>query len=544
MTPADRPLLDAVVVGAGFSGMYMLHRLRSRGLQVAGIERGDDVGGTWYWNRYPGCRCDVESIEYSYQFDAELEQEWIWQERYASQPEILSYAQHVAERFQLRALIQFQRQLLRAHWDDAEQCWQLAIAPSDDARHPQPLRARFLIMATGCLSAANMPAFEGRNDYQGKTYHTGAWPQEGVDFTGQAVGVIGTGSSAIQSIPHIAAQARSLTVFQRTANYSVPARNRPADEAEVARIKASYPSFRQSNRHQFAAFGAHYPQPGGSVLEADSQTRQARFEAHWEHGGFMFGRAFNDLGASLEANEYAAEFVRSKIRSIVQDPMTAERLCPDTVFGCKRVCADTGYFETYNRPNVELVSVREQPIERLTRDGLIAGGRTFELDAIVFATGFDAMTGSLLRCDIRGQGGQPLAAAWQEGPRTYLGLMVQGFPNLFTMTGPGSPSVLANMITAGEQHAEFIDACIGWLDQHSKATIEPEPEAQDAWVRQVNTLANGTLFPTCNSWYLGANVPGKPRVFMPYPGFPGYSSTLADIVADGYRGFRTRPASR
>ncbi|MBK81999.1 MAG: cyclohexanone monooxygenase [Gammaproteobacteria bacterium] len=527
---------DAVVVGAGFSGLYMLHRLRGRGLRVLGVERGGDVGGTWYWNRYPGCRCDVESMEYSYQFSPDLEQDWSWTERYASQPEILAYARHVAERFDLKRSYRFETRLAAARFDDADGTWQVSLVPEGPAGADGTVTARYLIMATGCLSAANVPDFPGLDAYRGRTFHTGRWPHEGVDFSGERVGVIGTGSSGIQSIPLIARQAAELTVFQRTPNYSVPARNRPLDPSRQRDVKARYRDLRARNQEQPAAFGSDYPRRQDSALAATPEERERRFEEYWQHGGFMFLGAFGDLVTDLEANELAAEFVRGKIRSIVEDPETAELLCPRTVLGCKRLCADTGYFETYNRPNVHLVDVSEHPIERFTPAGLVTGGREYVLDSMVFATGFDAMTGALLRCDITGRGGVTLRDKWSAGPRTFYGLMVEGFPNLFTMTGPGSPSVLANMITAGEQHAEFIDRLVGHAGPD--AVIEPERAAEDDWVAVVNARAEDTLYPRCNSWYLGANVPGKPRVFMPFIGFPAYRERLEEMQAAGYRGLR------
>jgi cyclohexanone monooxygenase len=530
--PSSRERFDAVVVGAGFGGMYMVHRLQAMGLKVRAFERGSDVGGTWYWNRYPGCRCDVESMEYSYQFSDELQQEWNWTERYASQPEILAYARHVADRFALRDHIAFERSVVSAIYDDATCTW---AVETDRGDH---VSTRFLIMATGCLSAANTPDFAGLADFRGDRYHTGAWPAEGVDFTGQRVGVIGTGSSAIQSIPLIAQQAAHLTVFQRTPNYSIPAQNRPLDRQFINHTKAHYAELRAQNRQQPAAFGANYPRRTDSVLTASSQERQRRFEEYWAHGGFMFLGAFGDIAIDMRANAIAAEFVRNKIRSIVNDPETAERLCPTTVLGCKRLCADTGYFETYNRPNVELVDVSRHPIERITPDGIVTNGRNYPLDSIVFATGFDAMTGALLRCDIRGENAVTLREQWAAGPRTYLGLMTVGFPNLFMITGPGSPSVLANMITGVEQHADYIARFIDWADSKGIRAIQPESAAENEWLDIVNTRASVTLFPHCNSWYLGANVPGKPRIFMPYVGFPDYVERADAIAADGYRGFR------
>ena len=526
--------VDAVVVGAGFAGLYMVHLLRKRGLSVQAFERGDDVGGTWYWNRYPGCRCDVESMEYSYQFSPDLEQAWNWNERYAAQPDILAYAGHVAERFDLRRMFRFSTSVTAADWDAQRSLWRVSVEPGE------PVYTRHLIMATGCLSAANTPNFPGLNDFKGKTYHTGAWPKEGVDFAGQRVAVIGTGSSAIQSIPTFARQAAQLTVFQRTPNYSVPAQNIPLDPALAAAVKSDYADLRARNKMQPAAFGANYPRKTDSALAATPEEREARFEEYWRHGGFMFMGAFADVGMDLRANELAAEFVRNKIRSTVKDPATAELLCPRTVLGCKRLCADTGYFETFNRPNVALVDVSQNPIEQLDATGLITGGKHYEFDSIVFATGFDAMTGSLLRMNITGEHGLPLRTKWSAGPRTYLGLMTAGFPNLFMMTGPGSPSVLANMITGVEQHAEFIAGLIDWARERKLTSVAPELAAEDEWVNVVNTRAGATFYPTCNSWYLGANVPGKPRVFMPYLGFPDYSKKLDAVKGDDYQGFVKR----
>ncbi len=525
--------LDAVVVGAGFGGMYMTHLLVQKGLSVRGFERGDDVGGTWYWNRYPGCRCDVESMEYSYKFSEELQQEWEWSERYSPQPEILAYANHVADRFDLRRHFSFQTSVTAARYCEGDAVWEVETDTGE------VIEARYLIMATGCLSAANMPDFPGLETYGGPTYHTGAWPKEGVDFAGKRVGVIGTGSSGIQSIPFIAEQADHLTVFQRTPNFSVPARNMPLDPELAASIKANYAQFRADAYQQPAAFGAHFPRSEDSVLDATPEEREVRFEKYWELGGFVFLSAFEDIGASLETNKFAADFVRKKIGEIVTDPKVADLLCPDTVIGCKRLVADSGYFETYNRANVDLVDVSSSPIERFTPDGLEACGRSFDLDAVVFATGFDAMTGALLRIDIQGRNGLSLRDKWSAGPRTYLGLASAGFPNLFMMTGPGSPSVLANMVTGIEQHAEYIAQAISWADDHKVSAFEAELDAENRWVEIVNLRSEETLYPQCNSWYLGANVPGKPRVFMPFLGFPDYVAMVDEVAAKGYEGFRS-----
>ncbi len=518
-------------MGAGFAGMYMLHRCRRLGLTAQVFEAGGGVGGTWYWNRYPGARCDIESMEYSYGFDEELQQEWEWSERYAPQAEILRYAEHVAERFDLLRDITFDTRVTSASFDEATETWRVVTDQGHD------LTAQFLVMATGCLSAANLPEIPGRDDFSGPTYHTGLWPHEGVDFTGQRVGIIGTGSSALQSIPIIAEQAAHLTVFQRTATYSVPAWNGPLDPDEVAKVKANYAEFREANKQMPSAFGAWLDRPEQATMAVSPEERAERFESRWQHGGLPFLAAFTDILLDPDANEAAAEFVRARIRRIVTDPEVAERLVPDQVIGCKRLCVDTGYYETFNRDNVTLVDLRETPIERVTPAGVQTTAGEHELDSLIFATGFDAMTGALLRVDIRGRGGLPLKEAWAAGPRTYLGLGVKGFPNLFTITGPGSPSVLTNMMVSIQQHVEWIGGCITYLREHGHRTIEAEEQAQENWVEYVNVIAGFTLFPTCNSWYLGANVPGKTRVFMPLPGFNTYVEQC-DYVADaGYPGF-------
>lgn len=524
--------VDAVVVGAGFAGMYMMYRLREAGLEAQGFERGDDVGGTWYWNRYPGARCDIESMEYSYEFNEALQQEWQWSERYAPQAEILKYANHVADRFELRPHYQFDTAVESAQYDEQNNRWLVKTNRGDE------VSARYCIMATGCLSSTNLPDFEGLDDFRGDWYHTGLWPKEGVDFTGKRVAVVGTGSSAIQSIPVIAQQAAHLTVFQRTANFSVPAHNGDLSPKFVEQIKSDYAGFRQQNRQTFGGFGGRFRRNEDSVLDANDEMRQKRFDEAWARGGFQFLNAFVDLGASEEHNKFAADYVRGKIREIVNDPETADLLCPDQVIGCKRLCVDTGYFETFNRDNVDLVSVKDHPIERITEQGLVTGGNEYEFDVIVFATGFDAMTGSLLSMNIQGRDGLTLQEKWQAGPRTYLGLQTHGFPNLFTISGPGSPSVLTNMLVSIQQHVNWIIACIKHLKFNEMNYIEATLQAEDAWVDHNNQLAAPTLFPSCNSWYLGANVPGKPRVFMPYVGgFEFYSERCAQIAANGYEGF-------
>lgn len=520
---------DAVIVGAGFAGLYMLHRLREFGLSARVFEIGSGVGGTWFWNRYPGARCDVESMEYSYQFSEELQQEWEWSERYASQPEILRYVNHVADRFDLRGDIQFNTRVTAAVFDEATGRWQIE---TDDGTR---VSASFCIMATGCLSSRNLPDFKGLDDYAGEAYHTGDWPHEGVDFTGKRVGIIGTGSSAIQAVPIIAEQAAHLYVFQRTPNYSIPARNAPLDPVVQQQVKADYDGLRQ--RASQAAFGIDLQASEASALDVTPEERQREFERRWEKGGFDYLASYKDLIFNQEANDAAAEFVRDKIRAVVHDPETAAALLPQSTIGCKRLCLDSGYYETFNRPNVTLVDISNAPIETITPDGLRTRGEAYALDCIVFATGFDAMTGALNNINIRGRAGQTLQQKWVEGPRLLLGLATAGFPNLFTITGPGSPSVLSNMLPSIEQHVNWIADCIGYMREHGHICIEPIIEAEDEWVAHVHEVAGSTLLLSCNSWYLGANIPGKPRVFMPYLGFPPYVKKCNEIAAQGYTGF-------
>jgi cyclohexanone monooxygenase len=525
---------DLIVVGAGFAGMYMLHKARGMGLRARVFEAGDGVGGTWYWNRYPGARCDVESMEYSYQFSDDLQQDWHWTERFAPQPEILRYANHVADRFDLRTDIRFDTRVQSAQFDEPSARWTVRTDRGD------VVTGQYLVMATGCLSSTNMPAFPGLGSFQGKSYHTGAWPHEPVDFTGKRVGVIGTGSSAIQSIPIIAKQASELVVFQRTANYSVPAHNAPLDPHYEAEVKAEYPAFRERNSQMMAAFGARLQVPDRPALGATPEEHRQAFDKAWERGGLGFQRSFNDLMIDSRANEIAKAYVHERIRGIVKDQATADLLCPTQVLGCKRMCVDSGYFDTFNLPHVKLVDIRPKGIEAITPTGVRAAGQDFDLDVIVYATGFDAMTGSLLKIDIRGRDGVMLADAWSAGPRTYLGLNVAGFPNLFTISGPGSPSVLTNMIVSIEQHVNWIGGCIDWMRANRRRSIEATPAAQEEWVGHVNAVASGTLYPGCNSWYLGANVPGKTRVFMPLLGFPPYVERCNQVAANGYEGFELR----
>ena len=530
--------LDAVVVGAGFAGMFMLHRLRQQGLKARVFERGSGVGGTWFWNRYPGARCDTESMEYSYQFDDALQQEWNWPERYSAQPDILKYANHVADRYGLRPDLQFNTQVLSATYDDAHQVWTIV---TDDGKS---VTARYFIMATGTLSVANKPKFKGLEAFKGRVFYTSDWPHEGVDFSGRRVALIGTGSSGIQSTPHIAAQASRLTVFQRTPNFSVPANNRPLSEAERNEVKARYGELRNFTYQQ--PFATDFHLNDQSALSVSPEERRRIYEERWnKHGGLHFMAAFNDLMFNGEANKTVAEFIVDKIHSIVKDPKKAEILAPrNGVVGCKRLCSDTGYFETFNRDNVDLVDVSKSPIEEVTATGIRVDGRDYPVDDIVFATGFDAMTGALLGVDIKGRGGQSLRDKWAAGPRTYLGLQTVGFPNLFMVTGPGSPSVLSNMMVSIDQHVNLISDTIRHLEARHIAAIEPLQSAEDAWVEHVNEVADLTVYPSCNSWYLGSNVPGKTRVFMPYVGFNTYVAKCKDVVAKGYEGFTLQPGAR
>jgi cyclohexanone monooxygenase len=523
---------DVVVIGAGFAGIYMLYRLRGMGVSARLYEAGDGVGGTWYWNRYPGAACDIESLEYSYSFSEELQQEWKWSHRFAKQPEILAYINHVADRFDLRRDIQLKTRVTSAVFDEGKQRWQIATDCRDR------VSAQFCVMATGCLSAPKPIEYPGAQSFKGKLYHTAHWPHEHVDFRGQRVGVVGTGSSGIQCIPLIAEEAAHLYVFQRTPNFSVPAHNGPMDPDYERSVKANYAELRRRERD--SDFGFLLVEPNTkSTFEVTPEERRREYEYRWGAGGLYYYTSFVDLMVNREANETVAEFVRAKIREKVHDPAVAELLCPKGYpFGAKRVCTDTNYYETFNRDNVTLVDVRKLPIKEFTAKGLEVGDIEYELDSVVFATGFDAMTGALLRIDIRGRGGTTLKQKWANGPCTYLGLMTAGFPNLFITTGPGSPSVLYNMVPGNEQHVEWIANCIAYLRKEGRAAIEPTLEAEQAWGEHVNEVGNRTLFPLADSWYLGANVPGKPRVILPYlGGFLAYSQKCDEVAAKGYEGF-------
>jgi len=523
--------VDLLIVGAGFGGLYMLHLARQRGLKALVVEAAGGVGGTWYHNRYPGARVDIQSLEYSFGFDDALQQAWCWTERYAAQPELLAYANHVADRYALRDGILLNTRIAAAHWDEAAQCWQ---ARAEDGRQ---WAARYMVLATGPLSTPNQPDFPGLQDFKGQVLHTAAWPHEPVDLAGKRVGVIGTGSSGVQTITTLAPEVAQLTVFQRTPSYAVPAHNGPLDKALEAQVKADYPAFRERNRRMMGGFGSMLPPNTFSALSVSAEQREAMFEERWQIGGFGLLGTFNDLIVNPVANELCGEFVRNKIRATVKDPATAEALCPTHPIGCKRLCVDTGYYATFNRPNVRLVDLQKAPIERFTATGLVTGGEEHTLDAIVLATGFDAMTGTLLRLDLRGRGGRRIQDHWQAGPLNYLGLCLSGFPNLFTLTGPGGTAAFTNVIVAIEHQVQWITDTITDLDARGVRTLEATPEAETAWVAHVNTVAARTIYLGCNSWYLGANIPGKPRIFMPLFGFPAYVEKCSQVQREGYEGF-------
>ena len=533
MTNNDHPAArqcDAVVIGAGFAGLYMLYRLRQLGLTTRVFEAGDGVGGTWYWNRYPGARCDVESMQYSYSFSEELQQEWQWSERYPRQDEILNYINHVADRFGLRPDIQLQTRVTSAVYDDTSRRWTVGTDQGDQ------VSARFVISAGGCLSAARVPDTPGLSAFKGKWYHTGNWPHQPVDFTGQRVAVIGTGSSGIQIIPAIARQASQVVVFQRTPNFSIPAWNRPLPQADQQAWKANYSEHRKQARTTRSGILYEYSQR--ATADVSEQERQQEYERRWARGGANFTHAFNDIFIDKRANDSAAEFVRAKIRGTVKDPRIAALLAPtDHAIGTKRICVDTDYYATFNQPHVSLVDLRSTPIEQITPTGIRTTAQSYELDAIVFATGYDAVTGALDRIDIRGQGGQSLKEKWSHGPRTYLGLMSAGFPNLFLITGPGSPSILTNVVVAIEQHVDWIARCLRHMLDHQLQVARADARDEEQWVAHVNEVASRTLFPTANSWYMGANIPGKPRAFLPYVGgLQNYTVICEQVVSEGYKG--------
>ncbi|OBA43434.1 MULTISPECIES: NAD(P)/FAD-dependent oxidoreductase [Nocardia] len=523
--------VDVVIVGAGIAGLYAIHRLRGQGLRVRAFEAGDGVGGVWYWNRYPGARCDVESVDYSYSFDEALQQEWNWSEKYATQPEILSYLEHVADRYDLRRDIEFGTRVTDIVLDESTLHWRVRVDSGAE------VTARFVVLATGPLSNANTPDIDGLPTFAGRLLHTSSWPADGVDLTGQRVGVIGTGSSGIQAIPHLAEQAQRLYVFQRTPNYSVPAGNTPLDEKTRHEQKAGYPERRRLSMTSGGG-SPHQPHPK-NTLEVSAEERRAAYEKRWQLGGVLFSKTFPDQMVTAEANEPARLFWEEKVRAVIDDPRVADLLIPrDHPIGAKRICTDTDYYQTFNRDNVELVDLRTTPIQRIDATGVHTTDAHYTLDTLVLATGFDAMTGSVAKMNIVGRGGETLNEAWREGPKTYLGLGISGFPNLFNLTGPGSPSVLANMVLHSELHVDWVADAIDFLDRRGAAALEARPDAVSAWVTECAERAAKTLMPQANSWYLGANVPGRPRVFMPFVGgFGVYGEIIAEVAAAEYKGF-------
>jgi cation diffusion facilitator CzcD-associated flavoprotein CzcO len=534
---ADAPHdLDVVVIGAGFSGLYMLHKLREIGLSARAYETGTGIGGTWFWNRYPGARCDVQSIEYSFSFSHEIEQEWDWSELMPSQPEVERYLNFVCDRLDLRRDIQLETTVVSAKFDEHDSTWTVTTSTGER------VIARFLVGATGCLSAPLEPNIKGLHSFGGVSLYTNRFPSEGHDFSGERVAVIGTGSSGVQSIPVIAAQARSLHVFQRSAAYTLPSNTRPIDAQELAELKAAYPEIRRAQQEalaataRFGAFAALREPASRAILETPREEQLSALDERGWLGAF----AWTDALVNYEASQAATALYGEMIRRVVKDPATAASLVPDYPFGCKRPCIDVGYFETYNRENVTLVNLKKDPIIEITPSGIRTEEQEFEFDVIVFATGFDAMTGALRRIDIRGRGGQALADVWATSPAGYLGIQVAGFPNFFTVTGPGSPSVLTNMVASIELHVEWIADCLAHLQATGCRTIEALPSAQDEWIEHGAAIVQGRLstHETCTSWYLGANVPGKTRVYMPYAGgHPAYRKKVESVVAAGYEGF-------
>jgi cation diffusion facilitator CzcD-associated flavoprotein CzcO len=531
-------LFDAVVIGAGFSGMHMLKSLRDRlGLKARVYEAGETVGGTWYWNRYPGARCDSDAYIYCFTWDKQLLQEWEWTERYPEQPEILRYLEHVAKRHDLKRDIQFNTRVTGAEFDETTNLWTVR------ADNGEEVTARYLVAAVGSLSATNIPQFKGLETFKGKWYHTSRYPHAGVDFTGKRVAVVGTGATAVQAIPEIAQQAKQLTVFQRTANYCVPARNGKVDPEVAKARKADYDGVVERIRGSF--FGFEYSFIPKSVLEATPEEREREFDRMWDAGGFAFWLAnYQDMFFNQEANDLCADYIKRKIRKTVKDSVVANKLIPKGyAYGTKRQPLDTNYYETFNKDNVLLVDANiDGNIEEITETGIRAGGKEYEFDIIVFATGFDAMTGPMKALNLKGRGGRTLDEQWTDGPHTYLGISVVGFPNLFTITGPQSPSVLSNMPVSIEQHVEWVTDCIDHMRKTGKTTIEATSQAQDQWVAHVNEIVSRTLMTRTNSWYMGANIAGKPRAFLPYlgpEGVAGYRKKCDEVAAKGYEGFES-----
>jgi cation diffusion facilitator CzcD-associated flavoprotein CzcO len=531
--------LDVLVVGAGFTGLYAVHKARDlMGLKVQAFDTADDVGGTWYWNRYPGARCDIESVHYSYSFSDELQQEWEWSEKFAAQPEILRYLNHVADRFDLRRSINFGVRITSMVWNEAGGHWSVG---TEDGRS---ITARFIISGAGNLTVPKNADFSGVDDFAGEYYFTGNWPHHEVDFAGKRVGIIGTGSTGIQAISEIAKTAGTLTVFQRTPNYATPIGNGPADPKETEEAKANYKAIRDASRNHF--LGVPYTEAQPSALAVSAEERREVFDDRWDRGGFrLFIDSFQDILVNKEANDTVATYIRERITDRVNDPEVAKLLAPEGyAYGTKRPPLETNYYEVYNQDNVSLVDVRTTPIEKITSKGVLRGGVEHEFDVLIMATGFDAMTGPLLAMGIVGAGGQRLEDKWAHGPQTYLGIAVNGFPNLFLVTGPQSPSVLYNMPLAIEDHVDFALDAVAYLHSTSQGVMDPTARAEADWVAHANELAQATLLPGTDSWYMGANIPGKPRKCLVYlGGAPAYRQICDDVVAEGYAGFELTPAA-
>lgn len=526
--------LDAVIVGAGFAGLRALYTLREMGLSAVVLEAGDEVGGVWYFNQYPGARCDVESYDYSYSFSEELEREWRWSERYATQPEVLSYIHYVADKFDLRKDVELDSRVTRAAYDETAARW--AVSTEDGRRWD----ARYLVMAVGQLSTTKFPGFPGEEKFRGEIYHSGQWPHEPVDLSGKRVGIIGTGSSGVQMTPVVAREAKHLTVFQRTANFSIPASNAEISDEEDAEVKASYRERRRAALNSPSGLG--FKPNKKSALDDPPEEREKVFEAAWRRLGFGFALAYHDILLDEAANETAADFIRGKIAEKVEDPETREKLLPRGFpFGAKRPSVDSGFFETFNRDNVTLADISEDPIREITPTGIRTEKRHFDLDVICYATGFDALTGSLLRPEIVGRGGMTLKEKWSKGPVTYLGVNSAGFPNLFIIAGPGSPSLLSNVLVSIEQHVDWLADLLKYMEKNGFDEFEVTESAEREWVQHVNERAQETLYPKARSYYMGDEVPGKPRVFMPYSGgVRGYRRIMEKVVANDYEGFTMR----
>ena len=520
---------DMVVVGAGFAGLYMVHKALAEGLSVQCFEAGDGVGGTWYWNRYPGARVDIECVEYSYSFSKELEQEWEWTERYAAQPEIERYANHVADRFNLREKIQFETKVVSATFDEASGRWTVTTDRGD------VISAQYCIMATGLISAPVDPVFEGLDSFAGEQYMTSRWPQKEPTFSGKRVAVIGTGSSGIQVISEVAKEAGQLYVLQRTPSYVIPLQNHAVDREQVTKLKENYSALRELQFDSFAGFTLVHselaPLPSQSALEVSEEERTAEYENRWASGGLSPYYAYTDSLLDDESNETLAEFAREKIRERVTDPELAEKLCPDYQILTRRLSPETDYLEVFNQENVELVDLNDRPIERFTPNGIVVGGEEIELDAVVFATGFDVMTGAMDRIDIRGRDDRTLKARWAEGLTSYLGMMTHGFPNLFWVNGPHSP--FYNPILLAEYQGDFICSLFSQVSAQNAQQVEADEDAERQYVQLTNEIGNMTLFPKSDNYYMGDNIPGKPRnVVFFFGGFPLYREQCSTAGAE------------